>query len=188
MASYRRVLANPAAFLVCGLAASEGFLLFGVFPFVAPLLASHGPAGPVQAGITLAGFAIGGVLYGMVIRHLVAALGQRGMLRTGGVVAGLAYMAAALPLPWAATAVLFLIAGFGFYTMHNTLQMMTTEIAPSARGAAFAIFASSLFLGQGLGPIAAGATASAAGFSLVFLGAGALLILVVVSTARFAPR
>jgi predicted MFS family arabinose efflux permease len=43
------------------------------------------------------------------------------------------------------------LGGLGFYMLHNTLQTQATQMAPQARGAAVALFASVLFIGQSLG-------------------------------------
>jgi predicted MFS family arabinose efflux permease len=44
-----------------------------------------------------------------------------------------------------------LLAGLGFYMLHNTLQVQATQMAPAARGTAVTLFASSLFFGQSMG-------------------------------------
>jgi len=43
------------------------------------------------------------------------------------------------------------VAGFGFYMLHNTLQVQATQMAPAARGTAVTLFASVLFFGQSTG-------------------------------------
>ena len=45
----------------------------------------------------------------------------------------------------------WLLAGLGFYMLHNTLQINATQMAPERRGAAVAAFASCFFLGQSAG-------------------------------------
>jgi predicted MFS family arabinose efflux permease len=80
----------------------------------------------------------------------------------------------ALPLHWTAIAGIFVVAGFGFYMLHNTMQTQATELAPSARGSALALFASCFFLGQGLGPILAGPISHSLGFGTLFILAGVL--------------
>lgn len=176
IARYRTVLANPASLFVFATVAGEGILIFGVFPFVAPMLVPHGATGSLEAGIAISGFAVGGILYSLVVRRLVAGLGQWGMMRIGGAVAGLAYMLVATPLPWTAIAGLFVVAGFGFYMLHNTMQTQATELAPGARGSALALFASSFFLGQGLGPILGGPISDAYGFGTLFVLSGLLTV------------
>ena len=41
------------------------------------------------------------------------------------------------------------VAGISFYMLHNSLQTEATELAPSARGSAVALFACGFFIGQG---------------------------------------
>jgi predicted MFS family arabinose efflux permease len=176
IARYRIVLQNPTSLLVFATVLGEGVLIFGVFPFVAPMLVPHGASGAMEAGIAISCFAVGGILYSMVVRRLVAGLGQWGMMRVGGLVAGLAYMSVAMPLHWTVIAGVFVVAGFGFYMLHNTMQTQATELAPSARGSALALFASCFFLGQGLGPILAGPISHAYGFGALFILAGVLTI------------
>ena len=54
--------------------------------------------------------------------------------------------------PWWFTAgPLALLLGFGTYLFHNTLQTHATQMAPTVRGTAVALFAFCLFAGQALG-------------------------------------
>ncbi|SMF07882.1 Predicted arabinose efflux permease, MFS family [Tistlia consotensis] len=173
---YVSVLANPVSLAVFATVALEGFLVLGAFPFVAPMLGGHGGSGAFEAGIVLVAFAGGGVLYSLTVRHLVAGLGQWRMMQAGGVLFGLCYLSMALPLAWPAVGAVFLVAGFAFYMLHNSLQTQATELAPTARGSAVALFAASFFLGQGAGPVVYGALAHRAGFTAPFLLAGTLMI------------
>jgi predicted MFS family arabinose efflux permease len=49
-----------------------------------------------------------------------------------------------------------LIAGLGFYMLHNTLQVNATQMAPERRGAAVSLFAFCYFFGQSVGVALAG--------------------------------
>jgi len=84
IARYRTVLQNPRSLLAFATVLGEGILIFGVFPFVAPMLVPHGASGALEAGIAISAFALGGILYSLVVRQLVARLGQWGMMRVGG--------------------------------------------------------------------------------------------------------
>ncbi|MFP5512539.1 MAG: MFS transporter [Alphaproteobacteria bacterium] len=185
---YATVLTNPASLIVFATVAAEGLLIFGVFPFVAPVLIEHGAAGAFQAGLTIAAFAIGGVAYSAVVRRLIASLGQWGMMKAGGLAAGLAYLVIAFPVPWPVVSLAFLVAGFGFYMLHNTMQTQATELAPTARGSALALFASSFFIGQGIGPILCGTISAHTGFAPLFLGVGALTAGLGFASARLIRR
>ena len=185
---YATVLTNPASLIVFATVAAEGLLIFGVFPFVAPVLMEHGAAGAFQAGLTIAAFAIGGVAYSAVVRRLIASLGQWGMMKAGGLAAGLAYLVIAFPVPWPVVSLAFLVAGFGFYMLHNTMQTQATELAPTARGSALALFASCFFIGQGIGPVLYGYISTHTGFGPLFLGVGALTAGLGFASARLIRR
>ncbi len=91
---------------------------------------------------------MGGVIYSMMVKWLLARLGEKGFVRLGGSLM-LACMGAMPLLPWwQATIPIFIVAGFGFYMFHNTLQTRATEMAPQMRGTAIAVFAFFLFMGQ----------------------------------------
>jgi DHA1 family inner membrane transport protein len=96
-------------------------------------------------------------------------------MRVGGAMAGLAYIVIAMPMGPIGIALLFMVAGFGFYMMHNTLQARATELAPGARGSTFALFAASMFLGQGIGPPFAGTLSHLAGFQALFISVGIIV-------------
>ena len=61
-----------------------------------------------------------------------------------------------VPTWWLAALAMF-VAGVSFYMLHNSMQTEATELAPSARGSAVALFACGFFIGQGLGPLVFGA-------------------------------
>ena len=185
---YRRVLGNPASYIVFGAALAEGTFFFCVFPFVGAMLIERGAGGPVAAGVALAGFAVGGVIYGSVVRYIIAAIGQWYMMRLGGIMAGIAYLIIALPMGPVGVALVFMIAGFGFYMLHNTLQARGTELAPTARGSTFALFSASMFLGQGIGPVLAGGISKFAGFSMLFISMGVLVAALGLIAAHYLKR
>ena len=61
-----------------------------------------------------------------------------------------------------------LLAGLGYYMLHNTLQTQATQLSTEARGAAIAWFVTGLWLGQGIGVAIAAAVAQRFGFLVVF--------------------
>lgn len=129
----------------------EGIAVFGTFAFVASHLQHRFGLGVAQSGLMVAAYGFGGLFYAAAAPWLVARLGQRGLVRGGGLVlmasyATLALMAEAWIAPFAAA-----FTGLGFYMLHNTLQMNATQMAPEARGVAVSLFASFLFVGQTVG-------------------------------------
>ncbi|GGC69655.1 MFS transporter [Chelatococcus reniformis] len=150
---FRSVLRNPRA-KVCFIAVFlEGLAVFGLLPFVALLLEARGEGGPAIAGLVIAGFPLGGILYAAVAPRLVASLGTAGMMAGGGIVAGLSLLAVAFGLPWQGDAIAFIVLGIGFYTLHNSMQVQATELSAIHRGSAVAMHGSSFMTGQALGPV-----------------------------------
>ena len=63
----------------------EGMFLMGIFPYVAVLQQqSSGETSAAMAGLVIAGFALGGVVYSLTVSRLLARIGERLMLLGGG--------------------------------------------------------------------------------------------------------
>jgi MFS family permease len=60
--------------------------------------------------------------------------------------------------------------------LHNSMQTEATELAPSARGSAVALFACGFFVGQGLGPIVFAAVLHGLGPRAALFAVGAALV------------
>ena len=174
--NYRAILANPHAKICFGAVFLEGIFIFGVFPYVAALLLAAGEGRASIAGLVIAGFSIGGVVYTATVGNLLEMFGQRRIMIIGGLAAALALASAALDAWWPLAMLAFGLLGFGFYLLHGSIQVFMTELAPEARGSAVALHSSSFFLGQAIGPIFYGL-----GFR--WLGAGATLLIAAVAVA-----
>ena len=74
---YRDILSNPRAPALFSLVFVEAIAIFGIFPYVAPLLEERGGGGPTEAGFALGGFAIGGLVYSALVRWMLRRLGLR---------------------------------------------------------------------------------------------------------------
>ena len=79
------------------------------------------------------------------------------MCLVGSATAAACYGALAFVPTWWLAALAMFVAGISFYMLHNSMQTEATELAPSARGSAVALFACGFFIGQGLGPLVFGA-------------------------------
>jgi predicted MFS family arabinose efflux permease len=168
-ADYVFLMTNRRAVVAYGTVFCEGLFMFGVFPFVAPTLLSRGQGGTLTAGLCIASYALGAVIYGLSAKLVIARLGPWRMMAAGGVLVGICYAIIAVPVPWPAMAALFAFSGFGFYLLHNTMQTLSTELAPQARAAAVALLAAFFFIGQGLGPILSGQISGAGGYGAMFV-------------------
>ena len=148
---------------------AEGLLLLGPLAFLPTYLHQRFGLALSTASALIALYAVGGLFYAMVAAHVVRRFGERRMVFTGGIVMGLGFLAWwGSPVAWLAAPVA-LVVGFGTYLVHNTLQTNATQMAPSMRGTAMALFAFALFNGQAIG-------VSLAGFAYDHAGALPLLL------------
>ncbi|MGB5082232.1 MAG: MFS transporter [Burkholderiales bacterium] len=134
----------------------ETFIFFGAFSFLGAYLKIRFDLSLTLIGVLLAGFGIGGVFYGLMVRRLLMQLGQRGLVLAGGVACFAFYSLAMLTPVWQAFIACTIGLGLGFYMLHNTVQTKATEMAPERRGTALALYSSGWALGQGAGVAAMG--------------------------------
>src|SRR3954453_2764639 len=98
------------------------------------------------------------------------------MCLVGSAGAAACYAALAFVPTWWLAALAMAIAGVSFYMLHNSMQTEATELAPSARGSAVALFACGFFIGQGLGPLVFGALLHGAGERPALLVVAAVMV------------
>jgi len=176
--NYAAVLCDPWVRIVVLTVFLEGGLFYGAFAYTGAYLKERFGLSYLLIGGMLAGFGLGGVIYSVMVKWLLARLGEKGFVRLGG---SLMFVCmAVLPLlPWWQAAIpVFVVAGFGFYMFHNTLQTRATEMAPQMRGTAIAVFAFCLFMGQASGVAVCGVAIRFLhyGWTFAFSGAGLVLL------------
>ena len=181
---FRAIFGNPRAKICYAAVFLEGVAIFGLFPYVALLLLDRGEARASIAGLVLGGFALGGVVYALMVRALLGKFGASRLMLGGAVIAALALLGAAFGMPWPAEMAVFGFIGFGFYMLHACIQVEATEIAPGARGAAMALHSFFFFMGQTIGPVFYGfGLLHFAAVPTLVLG-GAIMLLVGAFTSR----
>jgi predicted MFS family arabinose efflux permease len=173
--NYRAVFSNPLAKYCFGAVFVEAIFLFGVFPFMAGLLHTEGVTHASVAGVVIAGFGVGGIIYTVTVSRLLIHIGERRLMAGGGMVMAFCLVVIAQRLPWPAEFANFVLLGFGFYMLHGCVQVYVTELAPSARASATAGHSAFFFLGQATGPVVYGLGLSSVGITPVLL-LGALLL------------
>ena len=175
VANYVEVLRSPWVRVVLVVVAFEGALFFGALAYVGAYLKSAFTLDYSTIGLLLAGFGVGGVLYSVFVKRLLARLGERGLVLWGGVLLWLSMGALCLVPRWWMQAPVMIVQGFGFYMLHNTLQTKATEMAPRHRGTAISLFAFFLFVGQALGAAVLGLAIERLGFKAVLFAVGFFL-------------
>jgi YNFM family putative membrane transporter len=153
----------------------EGFLFYGAFTYVGAYLRHEFRADYAIVGLLLGCFGIGGAIYALSVRRLMARLGEHGLALGGGAVSSLGFLAVAWG-PLALVAPAIAVLGLGLYMLHATLQTNATQMAPEARGLAVSTFANALFLGQAAGVWLAGMAVDRVGFAPVFAAMGVALL------------
>lgn len=166
---------TPWARVVLATVFIEGLLVFGSLAFAPAYLHTRFGLSLTLAGAVVAVYAAGGLAYTVVARRVVARSGESGMVVAGGFVLGLAFLLYLIGPIWAISLAASVLAGFGYYLLHATLQTNATQMVPEARGTAVAWFASCLFMGQAVGVAIAGMLVDAAGAVWIF-GSSALLL------------
>jgi predicted MFS family arabinose efflux permease len=182
---YLPVLRAKRMLPLLGLVFAEGFLYFGGFSFISGLLAYRFGLGPFPIGLILAGTGLSAMSTARVLKHLLVRFTARTLLGAGGSALSLGYFACAVSPHWSFAFAGCCLMGTGFILCHTNLQTRATEIFPSARGTAVALFAFSLFLGSGVGTVVIGAVSGVIGFGYTFALSGLLLAIfaaVVVAT------
>jgi predicted MFS family arabinose efflux permease len=156
--------------------AVEGGLVFGSFPYFSLELHDRGIGATAEAGLAVAGFGVGGLLYAALAKRVLRWMGQDRMVLLGGALCLTAYTGFA----FAPVAAVFigsgLVLGVGMFMIHNSIQTRVTEVAPQARGTAVSLHAFHFFLGQTAGPAVFGLMLRYGGASTAFLCVGACLL------------
>jgi MFS transporter, DHA1 family, inner membrane transport protein len=186
--NYRTIFRNPLAKICFSAVFLEAVFMYGVFPYIATMLHQAGETSASVAGIVIAGFGIGGALYGVTVSRLLALLGETRMMRIGGTAMGLCLVVIAARLYWPLEFLNFAVLGFGFYMLHAVIQIYASELAPSARGSAMALHSFFFFLGQAVGPIVYGAGLNSIGLSPVLLFGAAVVFGVGLTCAQWLRR
>jgi predicted MFS family arabinose efflux permease len=175
LAGFRSVFADPRAKVCFGSVFLEGLFIQGLFPYVALLLLANGETRASIAGLVIAAFMLGGVIYSLSVPLLVARIAQRKLMIIGGTLAAVALVLIAPNPTWVAQIAIFAMLGFGFYLLHGSIHVHVTELSHTARGAATSLHSSTFFIGQATGPIYYGFT-FAHGAGRLSILAGALVV------------
>ena len=189
-ARYRTILAIPRARALFLFVFVEGGLIFGFQPYIAPLLEARGAGGPTQAGIIIACFAAGGLVYTLLVRVLLRVLGVSTMLALAGLLGAVTFLGLAFGGTWQLDAAMMLGMGMAFYMLHNSFQTQVTEVVVDARASAVSLHAFSYFVGQAIGAVLTGMAISTVGSfgTAIASGLGVLALGLIAARVLAQPR
>jgi predicted MFS family arabinose efflux permease len=181
---YRTIFSNPNARVCYSTVFIEGCCVLGLFPFIASFLFDLGETSLSIAGIVIAGFAIGGLIYTMTVSRFLPAIGVNGMMIVGATLVGLQLVATSFGFGWKVQALCMLFMGWGFYMIHGCLQVFASELSVEARATALSLHSFFFFMGQTIGPIAYGFGILHAGKVNTLLAAASVIVVLGFVCAR----
>jgi len=162
-----RVLVQPWALIVVGIALVEGAVILGFLTFLAPSLESAGFS-PAVAGLAVGLYGLAVLGWTRAVKLVANRLGASALILIGGGMLSLGYASGAVGQSLATVSVAAILVGGGFAFMHSTLQTWATEVVPEARATVISLFAAALFAGSGVATMAAAPLAEAGSFDLLF--------------------
>jgi predicted MFS family arabinose efflux permease len=162
-----RVLVQPWALIVVGIALVEGAVILGFLTFLAPSLESAGFS-PAVAGLAVGLYGLAVLGWTRAVKLVANRLGASVLILIGAGMLSLGYASGAVGQSLASVSVAAILVGGGFAFMHSTLQTWATEVVPEARATVISLFAAALFAGSGVATMAAAPLAEAGSFDLLF--------------------
>lgn len=184
LARNRAIFAIRTARICYATVALEALFLFGIFPYVAVLLAKGGEPRASIAGLVVAAFAVGGMVYSLSVRRLLMLFGQKQIMMAGGFCAALGLAIVGTSPPWPVQALAFALMGLGFYMLHASIQVYVTEFAPATRSSAVAFHTFSFFVGGGISPVLYGIGLERLGPGITLSIAAAAMVLIGIVSAQ----
>ncbi|MGX1354626.1 putative MFS family arabinose efflux permease [Bradyrhizobium elkanii] len=182
---YRTIFTNPNARICYSAVFIEGCCVLGLFPFIASFLFELGETSLSIAGIVIAGFAIGGLLYTLTVSRLLPWIGVRGMMIVGATLVAIQLVGVAFGPHWKLQMASLLVMGLGFYMIHGCLQVFASELSVEARATALSLHSFFFFMGQTVGPIAYGFGLQHVGKTATLVSAAAVMVVLGFICARF---
>ncbi|MCK2216578.1 MFS transporter [Actinomadura sp. ATCC 31491] len=161
------VLGQRWALLVFALAFTEGAIMLGALPFLAPALEHSGVAAAV-AGLGITAYGLGLWAQAKLVKRLSARWPAPLLMTVGGAQLAAGFALAAVHVSLATVAVTALLLGGGWSFLHSSLQTWATSVVPEARGTTVAFFAAALFVGSAVSSWGAGPLAEDGRYPLLF--------------------
>lgn len=172
------LLGDGWARLVMTAACLEAAFGIGCLAFVPTVLHARFGLSLIEGGTIAALFGVGGFLFTRAAAPLLRRFDPTAFPGVTGATMATAFLLLALMPHWTWAVAGCLLAGFGFFMMHNTLQVQATQLSSGGMGLAVSLFTSCIFVGQSSG-VALGALViahSAPAWIFSAAAAGSLLL------------
>jgi predicted MFS family arabinose efflux permease len=152
--AYRRMwglLREPWPRTLLAVVVVDGIVIFSPMAFIPLHAQARFGLGTGGGAAMMLALMTGGFAYTLNAGRLVARFGEAGLLAGGGALMGLMWVALLVAPGVSLAAAALVVLGLGLPMIHNTLQVVGTQMAPAARGAGMTLFAAALFVGQSIG-------------------------------------
>ena len=115
--------------------------------------------------------------------------GSKALMIGGAAVVAVQFIIVAFGPRWEIQAAAVFLMGWGFYSLHGSLQVFSSDLAPEARASALSLHAFFFFLGQAVGPIVYGYGLDHLGkITTLLLSAAAILALGIIAAQMLHRR
>lgn len=150
------LLQSGAVRLVLFAVLIEGIGMYMSFTYVAVVLRKQVGLDTGMASLLISLFALGGIVFVVMTNKLVLYLeeGTRAALGAMLTAASIAILPYTTSIILAGSALMTI--GFGFFMLHNVLQVRATRMEPLARSASMSLFAAVFFFAEALGAATGG--------------------------------
>lgn len=176
---YRFLFAMPRAWACYGTGFMQSGTLFGLLPFIAYLLERQGTGGPAEAGIIIAGYCVGALVFAFTAPMILRRMPRPHMIAWGAVITAICLVFMAQGYSWQVQALIFTVVGFGFFLQHNAIQGEVSELSEELRASAYSMHAFAFCAGAATAPViysisipAFGATVTLTGAAISFFCVG----------------
>ncbi|RQR85581.1 MFS transporter [Burkholderia sp. Bp9012] len=175
------VLRTPWARVVLVIAMCEGALAYGALAFLPTHFHDELGFPMSEAGLVVGLYGIGGLFYSRAAKAIRQHAEEAVFAAIGGVLLLSSFGLLSSQHERSLSLLACFGTGFGFYILHNTLQLNATQMSPECRGTAVALFSCFLSLGQFIGVLAGAAIVQQRSTSDLMFASGVGLLVTAVT-------
>ncbi len=180
---YATIFSMPRAWACYATGFTQSGILFGLLPFIAYLLEIRQAGGPAEAGIIIAGYCIGSLVFALGASWILRLMSRPQMLAAGAIIAASGLFLFSFGFHWLAQVGIFSITGFGFFLQHNAIQGEVSDLSEELRASAYSMHAFAFCAGAATTPVLYGLAIPTIGAQPTLLIAAGIFLCVGLTSA-----
>lgn len=181
--NYRLLFRMPRAWACYATGFMQSGTLFGLLPFIAYLLEKQDNGGPREAGLVIAGFCMGSLVFALSAGWILRVLKRPQLIVSGAIVTAAGLFFFAQGYDWTLQIAIFTVVGFGFFLQHNAIQGEVSNLSEELRASAYSMHAFAFCAGTALSPVLYGLAFPALGYQTTLTLAGLSFLFVGLTSA-----